>query len=120
MTDAMWSPAVGAELTAPPPSPAGGAAPGGPAPGGVGPAPGGPGPVPGPADPARAALSRLRAEVAKAVVGQEGTVTGLVIALLCRGHVLLEGVPGVAKTFSCVPSRQRSTWTRSGCSSRRT
>jgi MoxR-like ATPase len=48
---------------------------------------------------ARAALHRLRAEVAKAVVGQEAIVTGLVIALLCRGHVLLEGVPGVAKTL---------------------
>ena len=36
---------------------------------------------------------------AKAVVGQDAVVTGLVIALLCRGHVLLEGVPGVAKTL---------------------
>ncbi|MGI5213932.1 AAA family ATPase [Plantactinospora sp. CA-290183] len=44
-------------------------------------------------------MHRLRAEVAKAVVGQEAIVTGLVIALLCRGHVLLEGVPGVAKTL---------------------
>jgi MoxR-like ATPase len=51
-----------------------------------------------PADP-RSALLALRAEVAKAVVGQDGTVTGLVIALLCRGHVLLEGVPGTAKTL---------------------
>ncbi|MEV4545837.1 MoxR family ATPase [Micromonospora echinaurantiaca] len=50
-------------------------------------------------DDARAALHRLRAEVAKAVVGQDAVVTGLVIALLCRGHVLLEGVPGVAKTL---------------------
>jgi len=33
------------------------------------------------------------------VVGQDAAVTGLVIALLCRGHVLLEGVPGVAKTL---------------------
>ena len=45
------------------------------------------------------ALRALRAEVAKAVVGQDAAVTGLVIALLCRGHVLLEGVPGVAKTL---------------------
>ncbi|MFC0508163.1 MoxR family ATPase [Micromonospora costi] len=50
-------------------------------------------------DDARAALHRLRAEVAKAVVGQDSVVSGLVIALLCRGHVLLEGVPGVAKTL---------------------
>lgn len=52
-----------------------------------------------PADAAREALSALRAEVSKAVVGQDAVVTGLVIALLCRGHVLLEGVPGVAKTL---------------------
>ena len=45
------------------------------------------------------ALTALRAEVGKAVVGQDPVVTGLVIALLCRGHVLLEGVPGVAKTL---------------------
>jgi MoxR-like ATPase len=48
---------------------------------------------------ARAALTALRDEVGKAVVGQDSVVTGLVIALLCRGHVLLEGVPGVAKTL---------------------
>jgi MoxR-like ATPase len=53
---------------------------------------------PGP-DAARDALAALRAEVAKAVVGQDAVVSGLVIALLCRGHVLLEGVPGVAKTL---------------------
>jgi MoxR-like ATPase len=50
-------------------------------------------------DAARAALGRIRTEVGKAVIGQDATVTGLVIALLCRGHVLLEGVPGVAKTL---------------------
>ncbi|MEV6928855.1 MoxR family ATPase [Dactylosporangium sp. NPDC051485] len=48
---------------------------------------------------ARAALGRLRAEVAKVVVGQDAVVSGMVIALLARGHVLLEGVPGVAKTL---------------------
>jgi MoxR-like ATPase len=48
---------------------------------------------------ARDALNRVRAEVAKAVVGQEAAVSGMVIALLCRGHALLEGVPGVAKTL---------------------
>ena len=50
-------------------------------------------------DAARQALRAVRAEVAKAVVGQDAAVTGLVIALLCQGHVLLEGVPGVAKTL---------------------
>jgi MoxR-like ATPase len=47
----------------------------------------------------RDALSRVRHEVGKAVVGQDGAVTGLLIALLANGHVLLEGVPGVAKTL---------------------
>lgn len=47
----------------------------------------------------RTALDRVRTEVAKAVVGQDGAVTGLIIALLADGHVLLEGVPGVAKTL---------------------
>ncbi len=45
------------------------------------------------------AFAAVRDEVAKAVVGQESAVTSLLIALLCRGHVLLEGVPGVAKTL---------------------
>jgi MoxR-like ATPase len=47
----------------------------------------------------RAALGAVRAEIGKAVVGQDPVVTGLLIALLCQGHVLLEGVPGVAKTL---------------------
>jgi MoxR-like ATPase len=53
----------------------------------------------GDADTARSSLEALRTEIAKAVVGQDPAVTGLVVALLCRGHVLLEGVPGVAKTL---------------------
>ncbi|QWQ43287.1 AAA family ATPase [Streptomyces sp. YPW6] len=55
--------------------------------------------APEPSDSARASLEALRSEIAKAVVGQDPAVTGLVVALLCRGHVLLEGVPGVAKTL---------------------
>ncbi|MGC5246270.1 AAA family ATPase [Gordonia sp. DT219] len=47
----------------------------------------------------RAALGAVRSEVAKAVVGQDPAVAGILIALLCRGHILLEGVPGVAKTL---------------------
>jgi MoxR-like ATPase len=50
-------------------------------------------------DRAREALTAVRAEVAKAVVGQDAAVAGILIALLCRGHILLEGVPGVAKTL---------------------
>jgi MoxR-like ATPase len=48
---------------------------------------------------ARAALVEVRDEIAKVIVGQDSVVTGLVTALLVRGHVLLEGVPGVAKTL---------------------
>ncbi|MDO8383608.1 MAG: MoxR family ATPase [Microbacterium sp.] len=50
-------------------------------------------------DALRESMNRVREEVGKAVVGQDGAVTGLLIALLARGHVLLEGVPGVAKTL---------------------
>jgi MoxR-like ATPase len=68
-----------------------------------GPAVGAPPPLPGQAAPddaaLREAMNRVRIEVGKAVIGQDGTVTGLLIALLARGHVLLEGVPGVAKTL---------------------
>ena len=47
----------------------------------------------------RPALNDVRTEVAKAVVGQDHAVTSLLIGLLADGHVLLEGVPGVAKTL---------------------
>jgi MoxR-like ATPase len=47
----------------------------------------------------RTAILAVRDEVGKVVVGQDGTLSGLVAALLARGHVLLEGVPGVAKTL---------------------
>ncbi|MBM7410214.1 MoxR-like ATPase [Clavibacter michiganensis] len=50
-------------------------------------------------DDLRTSLLAVRTEVGKAVVGQDGAVTGMIIALLARGHVLLEGVPGVAKTL---------------------
>ena len=46
-----------------------------------------------------AAAERIRAEVAKVVVGQEAVVERLLVAALTRGHVLLEGVPGTAKTL---------------------
>ena len=59
-------------------------------------------PPPPPAVDHRAARERLaavRSEVAKAVVGQDAAVSGLLVALLCGGHVLMEGVPGTAKTL---------------------
>ena len=42
---------------------------------------------------------RLRQEAAKVIVGQEEAFTQVVVAFLAGGHVLLEGVPGVAKTL---------------------
>ncbi|MDO5661994.1 MAG: MoxR family ATPase [Brachybacterium sp.] len=50
-------------------------------------------------DDAQERLVALGAEIHKAVVGQDAAVASLVVGLLCRGHVLLEGVPGVAKTL---------------------
>ncbi|QCQ15414.1 AAA family ATPase [Microbacterium sp. RG1] len=50
-------------------------------------------------DALRMAMHGVRSEIGKAVVGQDSVVTGLLVALLARGHVLLEGVPGVAKTL---------------------
>ena len=44
-------------------------------------------------------IARLRQEVAKAVIGQDAVVNRLVIAILIRGHVLVEGLPGLAKTL---------------------
>jgi len=45
-----------------------------------------------------ALLDRVRAEVGKVVVGQDHLISRLLMAMLCGGHVLLEGVPGLAKT----------------------
>jgi MoxR-like ATPase len=48
---------------------------------------------------AQQVIGRLRGEVGRVVVGQQGIVDRLVVALLIRGHVLLEGLPGLAKTL---------------------
>ena len=45
------------------------------------------------------AVARLRQEVSKAVVGQAAVIDRLIVALLVRGHVLIEGLPGLAKTL---------------------
>ena len=45
------------------------------------------------------ALLALKAEIGKAIVGQDAAITGLIVALVAGGHALLEGVPGVAKTL---------------------
>ena len=41
----------------------------------------------------------MKSELAKVIVGQEAVIEELLIALFCRGHALLVGVPGLAKTL---------------------
>jgi len=43
-------------------------------------------------------IEAVKSEVAKVVVGHEKMIDGLLIGLLCEGHVLIEGIPGLAKT----------------------
>ena len=45
------------------------------------------------------ASGRIRAELAKVIVGQDEVIEQLLIAILAKGHCLLEGVPGIAKTL---------------------
>jgi len=45
-------------------------------------------------------IGKLRTEIGKVIVGQEQLVDRLLVGLLANGHVLLEGVPGLAKTMS--------------------
>ena len=45
-----------------------------------------------------AIVEKIRNEIRKVVVGQEKMIDGLLIGLACDGHILLEGVPGLAKT----------------------
>ena len=44
--------------------------------------------------------SKIKEEIAKAVIGQQDTIDLLIVGLLTGGHVLLEGVPGIAKTLT--------------------
>lgn len=43
-------------------------------------------------------IQNIKTEISKVLVGQDKMVEGLLAGLLCRGHILLEGVPGLAKT----------------------
>src|SRR5690242_17487742 len=47
-----------------------------------------------------ATLERALAEIGRSIVGQKAIVQRLVMALIAEGHVLLEGLPGLAKTSS--------------------
>lgn len=48
----------------------------------------------------RASLEKVKSEIGKVIVGQEKMIEHLLAALLSNGHVLIEGVPGVAKTIT--------------------
>ena len=73
------------------PTPAGAAAPGAPPPRPAA-------PEPDPATQLKAIADAIKAEVGRIFMGRDHIIEALLIALLTRGHVLLEGVPGVAKT----------------------
>ena len=53
-------------------------------------------------------IDRLRDEVSRMIVGQQYMLDRLLIGLLSNGHVLLEGVPGLAKTLISNPWLRRS------------
>ena len=45
-------------------------------------------------------VSHARAEIGKVIVGQEEFINQMLAVLICGGHALLEGVPGIAKTLA--------------------
>jgi len=59
-------------------------------------------------------LLNLRKEIGKVVFGQEDIVDSLLMGIMCNGHVLIEGVPGIAKTLLIKALAQAS-----GCTSKR-
>jgi MoxR-like ATPase len=46
------------------------------------------------------AVAKIKAELGKVIIGQQDTIELMIASLLCGGHILLEGVPGVAKTLT--------------------
>lgn len=59
-------------------------------------------------------IKKLKEEISKIIIGQEKVLDGLIRGLICDGHVLLEGVPGIAKTLMI-----RALGKASGCSVKR-
>ncbi|VVB78364.1 ATPase family associated with various cellular activities (AAA) [uncultured archaeon] len=59
-------------------------------------------------------IHKLKREMARVIVGQEKVINGLIRGLICNGHVLLEGVPGIAKTLTI-----RALGEASGCAVKR-
>ena len=60
-------------------------------------------------------LSMIRNGMDRRIVGQKHLVDSLLIALLCNGHVLLEGVPGLAKTLAIQPNPVYPRSSAGGC-----
>src|SRR5438067_7620895 len=56
--------------------------------------------TPGPIDDPRRALGEALNEIKRVIVGQDAMLERMIVALLAGGHVLLEGVPGLAKTLT--------------------
>jgi len=65
-------------------------------------------------------LDTIRQQVATVIVGQHQLVDRLLLALLCDGHVLVEGIPGVAKTMTVNCLAQSLHASSTACSSRPT
>jgi MoxR-like ATPase len=59
------------------------------------------------AEEVRAAVAALKEQMHRVIVGQDAVLDGLITAILCAGHVLVEGVPGLAKTL-CVTTLART------------
>ncbi|MBI2449272.1 MoxR family ATPase [Candidatus Pacearchaeota archaeon] len=59
-------------------------------------------------------ILRIRREISRIFVGQEGIINALIRGVLCNGHILLEGVPGIAKTLAV-----RALGAASGCNVKR-
>jgi len=59
-------------------------------------------------------FAEIKAELAKIIVGQDEIVDALILALVCNGHVLVEGVPGIAKTLTvkCLANVTNSQFSR--------
>ena len=53
-----------------------------------------------PLDELKAAVNSIKTQLSKIIIGQEDFVELLIVSLLANGHVLIEGVPGIAKTIT--------------------
>ena len=68
----------------------------------------------------QSAYRRLRDEIRKVIVGQDEVVDQMLMAILCRGHAIVVGVPGWRRRCSSRPSPARCRWAFRASSSRPT